>query len=247
MPERRQSRSSVSLIPLRTAGQETILITRLSPEKAETIRETHLLSYHAEAKIGVIGVPPAPDGIGTVLIATGGTSDIPVAEEAALTAEVLGNRVTRLYDVGVAGLHRLLAHRTTSVAPASSSPLRGWRGAPGQRHRRAGRLPGHRRPYQRGLRRLFPGTVRPSVDAQFLRQRRFGGQHRQWLRRRVSGQYDQPYGGESMKTLYLECGMGAAGDMLTAALLELLPDPDSFVEELNAWEFPASNTAGSRR
>ena len=53
---------------------------------------------------------PEPDGMGDIVIATGGTSDIPVAEEAALTAEVLGNKVKRLYDVGVAGLHRMLAH-----------------------------------------------------------------------------------------------------------------------------------------
>lgn len=46
---------------------------------------------------------PEPDGDGKIVVATGGTSDIPVAEEAALTAEVLGNRVVRLYDVGVAG------------------------------------------------------------------------------------------------------------------------------------------------
>ena len=52
---------------------------------------------------------PKPDGIGKIVVATGGTSDIPVAEEAALTAQVHGNEVVRLYDVGVAGLHRLLA------------------------------------------------------------------------------------------------------------------------------------------
>ena len=51
---------------------------------------------------------PEPDGLGTVLVVTAGTSDIPVAEEAALTAEALGNRVERVYDCGVAGLHRLL-------------------------------------------------------------------------------------------------------------------------------------------
>ena len=53
---------------------------------------------------------PSPDGLGNIVIATGGTSDIPVAEEAALTAEALGNRVVRLYDVGVSGIHRTLAH-----------------------------------------------------------------------------------------------------------------------------------------
>ena len=91
-------------------GQKTILITRLSKESAEIVSKAHELNYHAQARIGIIGTLPEPDGIGKIVIATGGTSDIPVAEEAALTAEVLGNKVVRLYDVGVAGVHRLLAH-----------------------------------------------------------------------------------------------------------------------------------------
>ena len=114
---------------LRAAGQDTILITRLSSEKAEAIRETHPLTYHAEAKSGVIGAPPEPDGIGTILIATGGTSDIPVAEEAALTAEVLGNRVARLYDVGVAGLHRLLVHLDDIMSASVIIAIAGMEGA----------------------------------------------------------------------------------------------------------------------
>ena len=68
------------------------------------------MKYDEMSKIGIVGSVPKPDGIGKIVVATGGTSDIPVAEEAALTAEVLGNEVTRLYDVGVAGLHRLLGH-----------------------------------------------------------------------------------------------------------------------------------------
>ena len=91
-------------------SQKTILITRLSKESAEIVSKSHELNYHAQARIGIIGTLPEPDGIGKIIIATGGTSDIPVAEEAALTAEVLGNEVVRLYDVGVAGVHRLLAH-----------------------------------------------------------------------------------------------------------------------------------------
>lgn len=91
-------------------GQKTILITRLSKESAEIISKSHDLNYHPQSRIGIIGTLPTPDGIGKIVIATGGTSDIPVAEEAALTAEVLGNEVVRLYDVGVAGVHRLLAH-----------------------------------------------------------------------------------------------------------------------------------------
>lgn len=95
---------------LRRNSRNTILITRLSPEAAKIVGGGLPLDYHGEARVGVIGELPEPDGLGTVLVATGGTADIPVAEEAALTAEVLGNRVSRLYDVGVAGLHRLLSH-----------------------------------------------------------------------------------------------------------------------------------------
>ena len=91
-------------------GQETILITRLAPDAAAQVRETLPLRYFDTARCGVLGSLPAPGGLGTIVIATGGTSDLPVAEEAALTAQALGNRVTRLYDVGVAGLHRTLAH-----------------------------------------------------------------------------------------------------------------------------------------
>lgn len=91
-------------------GQNTILITRLSEETAAIIGKVHSLNYYKDARCGIIGQMPVPDGIGKIVIATGGTSDIPVAEEAALTAAVLGNDVVRLYDVGVAGLHRTLAH-----------------------------------------------------------------------------------------------------------------------------------------
>ena len=86
-------------------NQRNILISQ-----AESLLKLLNFEYYAEAKVGVIGGMPEPDGMGDIVIATGGTSDIPVAEEAALTAEVLGNKVKRLYDVGVAGLHRMLAH-----------------------------------------------------------------------------------------------------------------------------------------
>ncbi len=92
-------------------GQIPVLITRINRDKAERLAENHEISYNEHARIAIIGDMPEPDGIGTIVIATGGTSDIPVAEEAALTAECLGNEVERLYDVGVAGIHRLLANR----------------------------------------------------------------------------------------------------------------------------------------
>ena len=110
-------------------GQSAILITRLSREAADRVKETYPLDYHADARLGIIGSLPAPDGIGTVVVATGGTSDIPVAEEAALTAEFLGNRVTRLYDVGVAGLHRLLAHLDEVMGASVIIAIAGMEGA----------------------------------------------------------------------------------------------------------------------
>lgn len=110
-------------------GQNTILITRLPAEAAEQIRGVYDLRYHSEAKVGIIGDMPAPSGIGSVVVATGGTSDIPVAEEAALTAEVLGNPVIRLYDVGVAGLHRTLAHLEEIMSASVIIAIAGMEGA----------------------------------------------------------------------------------------------------------------------
>ena len=114
---------------MKTGGQKTILITRLSPEAAEQIGSVYELHYHAEARIGVIGKPPAPNGIGTIVVATGGTSDIPVAEEAAVTAETYGNEVVRIYDVGVAGLHRLLAHLDEIMSASVIVAVAGMEGA----------------------------------------------------------------------------------------------------------------------
>ena len=90
--------------------EKTVLITRMNKEAGIFVAEHLDLWYDEMSHIGIIGKKPEPDGIGKVVVATGGTSDMPVAEEAALTAQVYGNEVVRLYDVGVAGLHRLLGH-----------------------------------------------------------------------------------------------------------------------------------------
>lgn len=108
---------------LAEAGQSRVLVTRLDAEKASRAAElleagasedgsTAALSfeYFSEARLGVAGGFPEPDGDGVVAVLAAGTSDIAVAEEAALTAEFLGNEVARIYDVGVAGIHRLLAY-----------------------------------------------------------------------------------------------------------------------------------------
>lgn len=110
-------------------GQKTVLITRLCPEAAKKIAERHDVDYHEQPKIGIIGEITDADGIGKVVVATGGTSDIPVAEEAALTAEVYGNEVVRLYDVGVAGLHRLLSHLDEIMSASVIIAVAGMEGA----------------------------------------------------------------------------------------------------------------------
>ncbi len=95
---------------MRRMGQDTILITRMDQEAANFVSQQHPLTYHEMGRVGIVGELPSPDGDGKIVIATGGTSDMPVAEEAALTAEALGNEVLRLYDVGVSGIHRLLSN-----------------------------------------------------------------------------------------------------------------------------------------
>ena len=110
-------------------GQKTILITRLAPEAAAVIAKEHALDYRENARIGIIGDLPAPSGIGRIVVATGGTSDIPVAEEAALTAQAHGNEVVRLYDVGVAGLHRLLSHMDDIMRASVIIAIAGMEGA----------------------------------------------------------------------------------------------------------------------
>ena len=114
---------------MREHGQKTIMITRISRETAEIIHREHPLEYHDLARIGLIGAIPEPDGDGTIVVATGGTSDMPIAEEAALTAEALGNKVTRLYDVGVSGVHRLLHNMEPIMSARCIVAVAGMEGA----------------------------------------------------------------------------------------------------------------------
>ncbi len=114
---------------MKRGGQDRVLITRLSPEACETVSRAFPLPYRPEARIGILGDLPRPDGIGAVVVATGGTSDIPVAEEAAVTAEFFGNEVIRLYDVGVAGLHRTLSHLEEIMSASVIVAIAGMEGA----------------------------------------------------------------------------------------------------------------------
>lgn len=118
---------------LAAAGQARVIVTRLDAAKAAEVARLlgpdRPLDYHEMPRIGVLGAAPEPDGDGTVVVACGGTSDLPVAEEAALTAEMLGNRVVRLWDVGVAGIHRLLAHADEIAAAQVVIAVAGMEGA----------------------------------------------------------------------------------------------------------------------
>jgi NCAIR mutase (PurE)-related protein len=112
---------------------QRVLVTRVAPEVAQAVVAALPglpVRYAPIARALVIEDRPAPvRGQGTVLIVAAGTSDLPVAEEAALTASLYGNPVERLTDVGVAGLHRLLAHREQLRAARVLIVVAGMEGA----------------------------------------------------------------------------------------------------------------------
>ncbi|MEA4814063.1 MAG: nickel pincer cofactor biosynthesis protein LarB [Oscillospiraceae bacterium] len=114
---------------MRNRGQETVLITRMKPEAVPIVSAELPLRYFEMGNVGIVGEFPKPDGLGKIVVATGGTSDMAVAEEAALTAEALGNEVTRLYDVGVAGLHRLLSNLDEIMSARTIIAIAGMEGA----------------------------------------------------------------------------------------------------------------------
>jgi NCAIR mutase (PurE)-related protein len=113
------------------AKQETVLITRVDDEKARGIlKETSGLKYNAEAGTLLYSRKKIePVGKGTVLVVCAGSSDIPVAEEAKVTAHALGNIVDTLYDVGVAGIHRLLSNNQKLRSASVIIAVAGMEGA----------------------------------------------------------------------------------------------------------------------
>ena len=114
---------------LKSNGDKTVLVTRLSPEKAKKVQEEIDITYYEVSSLAIMGTLPPKDGNGRVVVATGGTSDIPVAEEAALTLESLGNEVVRIYDVGVSGLHRLLSRLDDIMSASVIVAVAGMEGA----------------------------------------------------------------------------------------------------------------------
>jgi NCAIR mutase (PurE)-related protein len=99
--------------------EKRFLVTRITPEHARAIRRKLKRARHHElARCVTFEKSPLPKRPGTIVVLAAGTSDLPAAEEAAITADIMGNRVERIYDVGVAGLHRLL-HRLESIQKAN--------------------------------------------------------------------------------------------------------------------------------
>lgn len=89
-----------------------VLATRVTPEQVRAVRKKVRRAEHEEtARALVLRQKDEKVGKGTIVVVSAGTSDVPVAEEAAVTASLMGNDVERIYDVGVAGIHRLLAHK----------------------------------------------------------------------------------------------------------------------------------------
>ncbi|WP_343209694.1 nickel pincer cofactor biosynthesis protein LarB [Anaerolentibacter hominis] len=110
-------------------GSRDILITRMAPEAAKLLESEMELDYHPIPQVGIALPDTNRAARGNIVVASGGTSDMAVCEEAALTAEVLGNKVTRLYDVGVAGLHRLLSNLDVLLDAQAVIAVAGMEGA----------------------------------------------------------------------------------------------------------------------
>ena len=153
---------------LADAGQGRVLVTRLDAEKAAAVQEAlpHA-QYWENCHLLLTASLPEPDGKGVVAVVCAGASDLSVAEEAALTAEALGNRVERVYDAGVAGLHRLFSSADV-LADGGGADQRVVRGVAGGR----GGAGGH---------------------AERLVQRHFGGEYRQRFRGGFPGQPHQSF------------------------------------------------------
>lgn len=111
--------------------EENILITRLPPEMAGEIKERFPAgNYHEKARVlTLLTHPSKTSGRGTILVISAGTSDIPVAEEAVITARFMGNEVDTLYDVGISGIHRILNQREKILSASVIIVVAGMEGA----------------------------------------------------------------------------------------------------------------------
>jgi len=123
--------AQIAGIAAEIAGRgSSLLVTRASGAAFDAVRQVvPAATYHADAAIISLRQQDITPGKGTIVVAAAGTSDISVAEEAACTAELMGNDVTRLYDVGVAGLHRILGERVRLASARVVIVVAGMEGA----------------------------------------------------------------------------------------------------------------------
>jgi pyridinium-3,5-biscarboxylic acid mononucleotide synthase len=123
--------AQVAAIAAEIVGRgSTLLVTRATPDMVDAVRtKVAGATYFEDARIIAFQQQDVTRGRGTIVIAAAGTSDLPVAEEAARTAELMGNDVERLYDVGVAGLHRILGERTRLASARVVIVVAGMEGA----------------------------------------------------------------------------------------------------------------------
>ncbi|HTN72397.1 MAG TPA: nickel pincer cofactor biosynthesis protein LarB [Methylomirabilota bacterium] len=129
--EGKQPKEIAAIVRAMRRQRMNVLVTRVSADKmARLKRLTNGLRYHSAARaVTWVGQPIKITGKGTVLVVCAGTSDIPIAEEALLTATMMGNRAEKLFDVGVAGIHRLLENRSRLDAASVLIVVAGMEGA----------------------------------------------------------------------------------------------------------------------
>ena len=131
MGEGKEAKDIAAIVRAMRRRKMNILVTRLDLQKMTRLRQLRTgLELHIKARAATwAGRPIKITGKGSILVVCAGTSDIPVAEEAVVTAGIMGNRVDRLYDVGVAGIHRLLDNRLKLDAAAVLVVVAGMEGA----------------------------------------------------------------------------------------------------------------------
>jgi NCAIR mutase (PurE)-related protein len=127
----KEAKQIAAIVRVMQRNGSNVLVTRLEADKMARVKKfARGLKYHAAARAATWSARPIRiAGKGAVLVVCAGTSDIPVAEEAAITATMMGNRVERLFDVGVAGIHRLLDNRPKLDAAAVLIVVAGMEGA----------------------------------------------------------------------------------------------------------------------
>ena len=201
------------------------LVTRASLEAASVVQEKFPEAVYFEAAhLMAIGEFPVPQSDRFVAVVTAGTSDLFVAGEAALTLEWLGTREERVYDVGVAGVHRLLSKRELLWKASTVIAIAGMEGALATVVGGLVSCPTIAVPTSVGYGVSFNGIAALAGDVEFVRAGRVGGQHRQWLRRGGLRTHDCE---KSMRVAYIDCVGGASGDMLLGALVDAGASEDS--------------------